>query len=119
MLAAGPGSRPSSPRAELAKLILVARDSANQPWIARDAGTADFVFDALPPGRYAIEVDASGLDEPISMDERVAFRVGSGDSPKVRVALRGRSTRVRILPPTQSDGASQGPAPRSTNPRLR
>jgi hypothetical protein len=45
----------------------VARDTANQPWLARDLGSGEFVFDALPPGRYTVDVDVSGIEEPLKM----------------------------------------------------
>ena len=98
--------------AELSKLIVIARDSANQPWLARDLGAGQVVFDALPVGAYTIEVDASAIEEPLTAAERVTFRVGDGSSPKVHVALRGRSVKVRVLPPTQSDGAGTTTSPR-------
>jgi hypothetical protein len=94
------------PRSELSKLIVVARDSASQPWMARDAGSGDFVFDALPPGEYTMDVDASDIQEPLMPADRVTFRVGGGEPPVVRLPMRGRAMKVRVLPPTQSDGPS-------------
>jgi hypothetical protein len=94
------------PRSELSKLIVVARDGSNQPWLARDAGAGDFVFDALPPGEYTMDVDASEIQEPLTLADQVTFRVGAGETPVVRLPLRGRTMKVRVLPPTQSDGPS-------------
>jgi hypothetical protein len=64
------------------------------------------VFDALPPGEYVLEVDASAIEEPLSPADRVTFRVGGAEAPQVRLPLRGRAMKVRVLPPTQSDGSS-------------
>jgi hypothetical protein len=102
------------PRTVLSKLMIVARDSANQPWLARDLGTGAFVFDALPAGHYTLETDVSGIDEPLVVSGSQDFRIDGRASPSVRVTLRGRAVRIRILPPTQSDGGAS-PAPRNVN----
>jgi hypothetical protein len=98
-------------RGELAKLIVSARDSAGQPWFARSVPGSRFVFDALPPGRYIVDVDASGIDEPLRMRGTSEFIVGSERSTDVRVTLTGRTMRIRALPPTQSGGASGADGP--------
>ncbi len=101
------------PRTDLLKLIVIARDTANQPWVARGLSAGELVFDALPPGDYAIDVDASAIDEPLTMGDRVTFRVDGAASPTIRVSLHGRTMKVRVLPPTQSDG----PLPDKNAPR--
>jgi hypothetical protein len=101
------------PRKELEKLVLIARDTANQPWLARDLGAGELIFDALPPGRYTVDVDASGIDEPLSMKGRPDFVVGEGSAKDLRVVLTGRTLRVRVLPPTQSGGSSDSTAARA------
>jgi hypothetical protein len=93
------------PRAEFAKLLIAARDTAGQPYFARSLSGARFVFDALPPGRYTVDVDASGIDEPLRMRGTPEFTVGEGSSAGVRVMMTGRAMRVRVLPPTQAGGA--------------
>jgi hypothetical protein len=93
---------------DLEKLIVVARDTANQPWLARDLGSGAVVFDALPPGRYSIEVDVSAIEEPLRIKNRAEFSVGESVTKDLHVVLTGRATRIRVLPPTQSGGAGAG-----------
>ena len=98
-------------REDLAKLVIVARDTANQPWMT-SAIHGELVFDALPPGRYSVDVDASAIDEPLTVVNPVSFVVGGDTRADVRILLRGRATRTRILPPTQSDGGNAPKAER-------
>jgi hypothetical protein len=93
-------------RSELEKLVVVARDTANQPWLARDLGNGDVVFDALPPGRYTVDVDVSAIEEPLKVRGRPDFIVGERGASELRVVLTGRAVRIRTLPPTQSGGGS-------------
>ena len=97
-------------RSELEKLVVIARDTANQPWLARDLGNGEVVFDALPPGRYTVDVDASAIEEPLKMRGRPDFIVGEGALAELRVVLTGRTVKVRMLPPTQSGGGAGGAA---------
>jgi hypothetical protein len=97
-------------RSDLEKLVVIARDTANQPWLARDLGNGAVVFDALPPGRYTVEVDASAIEEPLRVRNRVQFTVGEGATNDLHVVLTGRATKVRVLPPTQSGGGAAGTA---------
>src|SRR4029079_4427353 len=90
----------------LEKLVVVARDTANQPWLARALGNGEVVFDALPPGRYTVDVDASAIEEPLKVRGRPDFIVGEGGVSELRVVLTGRSVKIRTLPPTQSSGGS-------------
>jgi hypothetical protein len=99
------------PRSELVKLIVSARDSAGHPWFARNLSGSRFVFDALPPGRYIVAVDASGIDEPLRMRGTSEFSVSEERSTDVTVTLTGRSLKIRALPPTSSGGASGPDAP--------
>jgi len=98
-------------RTELTKLIVSARDTAGRAWFARNVSGSGFVFDALPPGRYVVAVDVSGIDEPLRMRETPEFVVAEGRSTDVRVTLTGRTMRIRALPPSSSGGASGADAP--------
>jgi hypothetical protein len=105
-------------RAELAKLIVVARDTSGQPWLARDLGGGSLVFDALPPGHYVVDVDASELQEPLKVRGRSEFAVGDGSSAEVRVTLTGRAMKVRTLPPSQGGaGSASDAAGKAADPR--
>jgi hypothetical protein len=98
-------------RADLAKLIVMARDSAGQPWFARTLSPSRFVFDALPPGRYTVDVDPTAIDEPLRMRGTPEFTVGPSEANDVRVTLTGRALKIRALPPTQSAGPAGSDAP--------
>jgi len=92
-----------------------ARDSAGRPWVARTSTAARFVFDALPPGHYIIDVDASGVDEPLRTRGTSEFTVGEARTADVHVTLTGRAMRIRALPPSQSAGPSSADAPKSSS----
>lgn len=87
--------------AELAQVQVIARDSLGQPWMARGAAPGVAMFDALPPGRYVVEVDASGVAEPLRLVTADPTIVIGDDrkAPPLRLVLRGRATRVRVIQP--------------------
>ena len=94
--------------AELAQVQVVARDSLGQPWVARSAAPGVAVFDALPPGRYVVEVDASGVAEPVRLvtaDPTIVIGEERTLAP-LRLVLRGRATRVRVI---EHGNATAGP----------
>jgi len=55
-----------------------------------------------------VDVDVSGIEEPLKMRGRPEFIVGEGTAKDLHVVLTGRAIKVRTLPPTQSGGS--GPA---------
>lgn len=50
---------------DLSGMRAIARDSAGREWVARMTGATVASFDALPPGTYTLELDLSGLSEPL------------------------------------------------------
>jgi hypothetical protein len=50
----------------LSRVRLIARAQSGKEWIARMSGPLVATFDALPPGSYAMELDLSGLSEPLA-----------------------------------------------------
>jgi hypothetical protein len=104
VLVDGAASRVSAK--DLAKVIVSARDSAGRSWLARSSGDAVVAFDALPPGRYTVEVDAAGSDEPLwPAAELPVLRVRDGATPlSVEVLLRARAMKVRVMSPGPADG---------------
>jgi hypothetical protein len=83
------------PSGDLEKVALVARDSTGRAWVARRPSSGIAVFDALPPGTYAVDVDASESTEPIRLDgESPVLRVGVGQSTApISIMLRPRPLR--------------------------
>ena len=50
---------------DLSGIRVIARDSAGREWMARMTGPRVASFDAIPPGTYELEIDFSGLSEPL------------------------------------------------------
>lgn len=91
----GPADSGRVARADLAALLVIARDGAGREWVARRTSDSSAVFDALPPGRYTIEVDASAAREPLRPEGDVpAVTVAGGVAPApVRITMRARQLR--------------------------
>ena len=87
------------PRSELALLSVTARGSAGRDWVARRTSDSTAVFDALPPGRYTVDLDASEVREPLrSAAGPVVVIVAHDRRPEpVRIGVRAR--RLRYSPP--------------------
>jgi hypothetical protein len=83
------------PRSELANLLVIARDSTGREWMSRRTSDTTAVFDALPPGSYLVDIDASAAREPLRpVDERRSVIVTTGRVlPPVHVVLRARQLR--------------------------
>lgn len=74
---------------------VIARDDAGHEWLARRTSGTSAIFDALPPGTYAIDVDATAVREPLRMAASpapVRIRAGSAPAP-VRITMRPRQLR--------------------------
>ncbi|HEX9563301.1 MAG TPA: hypothetical protein VF981_04990 [Gemmatimonadaceae bacterium] len=80
---------------DLAQLVVIARDSAGREWLARRSSRTQAIFDALPPGRYTIEVDATAAREPLRIVGDVPqVSVSDGRKlPPLRIVLRPRALR--------------------------
>jgi hypothetical protein len=104
--------------AMLAEAVVYARDSAGATWYARNDTSGHFVLDALPGGRYTISVDASALDEPLSMvtTEPTVVIGGSEPTSVVTIPMRARPIRVKTFDAT-SPGALPQTAPTPTPTR--
>jgi hypothetical protein len=83
------------PRAELANLMVIARDSTGREWMSRRTSDTTVVFDALPPGSYLVDIEASAAREPLRpVDEQRPVIVTTGRAlPPLRVVLRARQLR--------------------------
>lgn len=112
--------------AELLSVQVIARDSLGLAWMARSVSAGIAVFDALPPGRYVLEVDASGVAEPLRLmtaNPRMDVRAERNTEALILV-LRGRDTKVRVFTPSSSSAApspkpSQNPSQGAASPRTR
>jgi hypothetical protein len=89
--------------ADLADVIVVARDSSGREWLSRRESRTRAVFDALPPGRYTVSIDASAAREPLRPSADVPpVRVTTGRPvPPLRIVLRARALRFSIPNPNR------------------
>ena len=111
-VATGDSSR--VPRSAIEKLVVMAKDSAGGTWTARPTGSGQFLMDALPVGRYTVEVDAGAADEPLVLvGETPIVQVGADAQPSVTLEVRPRPLRMRTFAPVVSpseDVRSTAPA---------
>ena len=98
----------------LAGAIVLAHDEHNHVWVGRAAAPGHAVFDALPPGRYRIELDLSDVQEPLTPAERLPEFVVQGAgveaTRRLVVTLRARPVHLKQL------GPPRGSAPRGGDP---
>ncbi|MGH7645662.1 MAG: hypothetical protein ACREMR_08755, partial [Gemmatimonadales bacterium] len=85
------------PAVDLSAVVVRARDAAGGYWTARADSAGMATFYALPPGQYRLELDLSGLREPLRPgDDLPAFTVGFGRAaPRLVVPLYPRPIRLR------------------------
>jgi hypothetical protein len=111
-VASGPLGR--IPGSQLAGAIVLAHDEHGHVWVGRATRPAHAVFDALPPGRYRIELDLSDVQEPLTAAERlpefVVEGAGGEATRSLVVRLRARPIKLRQL------GSSTGPVLRGAGP---
>jgi len=104
---------------DLEKIAVVARDSAGRAWVARRASSSSAVFDALPPGDYALDLDPVDTGEPLRVDGVVpALHVGSGKSVEPQtILIRARS--LRFAPSSRLFRRDDNSAPKQADPRAK
>jgi hypothetical protein len=87
--------------ADLEDVTVVAKDSIGREWMARRESRTRAVFDALPPGRYTVSIDASAAREPLRPAADIPpVRVATGRTvPPMKVILRARALRFSIPNP--------------------
>ena len=116
---------------DLGDVLVIARDSSGATFVARSVGQGLFSFDALPIGRYEIEVDASAVSEPLrAMPEKSVLLIRPDVRAEViEIAMKPRAMRVkqigsrraptRDVPGRQSSGAVGTPAIIQQDPQSR
>jgi hypothetical protein len=95
-LPGGDADRVSS--SDLLRVSLVARDADGKAWLARVTAPDVRVFDALPPGRYTFDVDASHSAEPLHADPSPTLQIVDGASPPApTITLHARSLKIKLM----------------------
>ena len=88
-----------APRVDLRDAAVQARDAGGNAWSARADSSGTAIFHALPPGQYRIELDLTGLKEPLlTRGELPGFTVEAGhEVPALTIPLYPRP--IRFAPP--------------------
>ena len=79
----------------LADVVVTVQDSTGREWVARRVSDTKVVFDAIPPGTYAVIVDASAVAEPLRPTGElrgIVVATGRATAP-VKVVMRARGLR--------------------------
>lgn len=98
---------------ELAKAIVSANDGSGTRWYARQSSKATFVFDALPLGRYRLDVEQGSMSESIALasDTTALWVSRVRQAAPMAVGVRGRQTRIKVIGPSTSGGPGTSGAP--------
>lgn len=100
-LSVAPEDSARVPAAELSRIIVMARDSLGRTWVARQGEPGQAVFDALPPGRYTVDLDLADLTEPLRIEGAAPnFVVSTGAVAPIEIELHARPIRFRTTPST-------------------
>jgi hypothetical protein len=68
--------------------------------VARRSGADSATFDALPPGRYSLQLDLTAVAVPLTVVGTLpTFEVGSARPAEIRIVLTPRQLRIRQLSP--------------------
>lgn len=85
----------------LREATIVARHESGRVWVARRTAPDSAIFDALPPGRYEVELDLSDVRVPLNpADALPSFAVTQGARLRsIRIVLVPRRLKIRTLDP--------------------
>ena len=103
-------------RDDLAKVVVMARDSSGRTWVARAVSPSLARFDALPPGQYMVSADFSQSQEPLRIAGTApAFVVSERAVPTLSLAVQPRPLRFPVARKSAIDsvrgiGGSAAPA---------
>jgi protocatechuate 3,4-dioxygenase beta subunit len=100
-VAATSGSGPAPPFQMVALSPIGRRDSAGggHDFLIRDA-SGEFEFEGVLPGRYRLQVEFGGLNEPSRMSARRTLEVGDSDIEGIEVTpAQPRSLSGRVIAP--------------------
>ncbi len=106
-LVAATDSNGRTPHVDFAGVPVQAVDTAGNPWLTRADAKGRAHLSALPPGHYELEINFSGLREPVRLREAASgFTVEPGKIvPVITVPVFARP--IRLFQPA-SDGGTGG-----------
>jgi len=100
------------PNVRLGVAALALHDSTGREWIAQTDAMGRATFDALPAGRYTLDVDLANASEPLRIDSIPAIVIGATPG-RQHVTVLARTRPIRIFRPPTSAG---GNGPMSSGP---
>jgi hypothetical protein len=104
------------PNVRLGVAALALHDSTGREWIAQTDAMARATFDALPAGRYTLEVDLPNSSEPLRIDSIPAIVIGATPG-RQHVTVLARTRPIRIFrPPTPGSGNAPASSGSSGSP---
>ena len=81
---------------DLTTAVVIAKDAQGRAWTARRTAAETAVFDALPAGKYTVEVDFSSLAEPLRTEKPTyEFNSENRGSITINVPVMGRPLRFK------------------------
>ncbi|HEX8944251.1 MAG TPA: hypothetical protein VF785_14025, partial [Gemmatimonadaceae bacterium] len=86
------------PKVRVGVAALALRDSTGREWIAQSDGAARATFDALPAGRYTLDIDLANSSEPLLVDSIPAIVIGATPGRQY-VTVLARTRPIRIFRP--------------------
>jgi hypothetical protein len=88
----------TAPFVTLGPVTIGLRDARGRQWVAKTNGEGRVVFDALPPGRYELDLEAPESSEPLIFDRIRSVDVKStGEWQHLEIV--GRTRPIRVLDP--------------------
>jgi hypothetical protein len=79
-------------------------DQAGKVWVARSDSLGRARFDALPPGTYRIELDLSGVREPVRAPATLPVFTVEPGHPVAPIVIPVLPRPVRMFDPTNQRG---------------
>jgi hypothetical protein len=101
------------PNARIGRATLVLRDSTGREWVAETGNASRLTFDALPAGRYTLDMQLTGSSEPLLVDAIPPVEVGATPG-RQHLTVLARTRPVRIFRPRVQEPP---PAPSPERPR--
>jgi hypothetical protein len=99
------------PKARIGRATLVLRDSTGREWVGQTDNASRLTFDALPAGRYTLDVELAGSSEPLLIDTIPPIEVGTTPG-RQHLTVLARTRPIRIFRPRGQDSPAASPRER-------
>ncbi|HEV8149845.1 MAG TPA: hypothetical protein VGP61_06630 [Gemmatimonadales bacterium] len=95
----------------LARAVVMAHDQNGRTWVARMGRSGVATFDALPPGRYTVELDLADIEEPLTPIRGLPEFIVGGEQPAPRLVVQLRPRPIKLNNLNAGGAGSGGGAP--------